>query len=97
MERHNFFGATFVRDDTPALWGLLHLQVMIDRATRHIELAGNVSDIGLFAVEVVDLMVALHSLLVKGFALGFCLFGRGEQGVALVLKVGGFQDHELRP
>ena len=45
------------------LWGLLHLQIVVDSLSAHSHLARDVGDIHLFGEEVMDLVVALDPLL----------------------------------
>jgi hypothetical protein len=48
--RSHLLGARFSVEDTHPPRGLIHLQIVIDRATRQSELVGNVSDIGVLLV-----------------------------------------------
>ena len=66
--RH-FLLAPFSVHDSHALGGLIQLQIVLDRAARHAELAGNGGTVGFFAVEVMHLVVAFHPLLIEGLAL----------------------------
>ena len=72
---HHLLWPPFSLHDAHPLRGLFHLQIVIDCAASHIEFSGNISHIGLFAVKVVDLVIALYPFLVKLETLFFLLFG----------------------
>ena len=71
-----------------APWWLLHLEIGIHRLSAYPNLSGNVGHIDLFRCQILDLVIQLHSLLMKALTL-FALSAsssRYARGLALAVK-----------
>ena len=70
----DIFGSSFSVQQARPFGRLLHPQVVIDRSTCYPNLPGNVSDIRLLVVKVVNAMIQFDTLLMELHTLFFLLF-----------------------